>query len=203
MQIKIEELLKVDCNNLGEVLPTADDIVLLNHMITEPESLIEDSAELDMEDVKLVELWDMKKSDIPEIEIARDEDYHKVRNRGELEVLVEQVMPRECRQNSNGLWLSSVLIGRLAKNQVFGDGNKRTAYLAGVLFLREIQKRNGFNRFVVPKLDDRLAKLLSDVAIHEGTVVDGEKLGEDLDLDRDVEDLYKHFEKGFVDFMTR
>jgi prophage maintenance system killer protein len=124
-----------------------------------------------------------------------------VREEGLLETLIYQVMPYECEENNDGLWLTAVLISRIAKNQIFSEGNKRTSYLVGVLFLRHLQDVNGFEGALIPELSKELTRLLSDIAVQNKDADQG-GLHDERNLERDVEDLYNYLKEGMEEFIN-
>ncbi len=101
------------------------------------------------------------------METNRSEDYHDFRDPGRIETLIEQILPRECREDNSVLWLTSVIMSEIAQNQAFGEGNKRTAYMTGVLFLIECQIMKDEDA-VYPRLTRDFTDKLSALAI-DGT----------------------------------
>lgn len=180
-----EALLAVDCERLGDVLLSQDDIKGLNLVITEPASLVSEEADSEGVDIGMA---NASKDDLfDNMDVAREEDYHLLRPDGEgrMDILVNEIMYRECQENQDGLWLTSVLMSRLARNQIFGEGNKRTAYLTGVIFLRNVQASKGFDGALIPDLTNELTDLLSDIAIKE----------------KQPEDLHRYLLDGMEEFI--
>jgi len=76
----------------------------------------------------------------------------------------------------------------LAENQVFGDGNKRTAYLAGTIFLVKYQVEVlGLENAVIPELDGELIQILQDLAVEETGLGELEKFLKSVE--RDIQKL--------------
>lgn len=146
----------VDCGEVEEIL-TPEDIVKLNRLVTEPGSF-EEEVSLGEEEPVQIEVGHS-----PELEFSREEDYHEVGNEGILETLVYTKLPHICGENSDALWLSSIIMYHIAENQAFYEGNKRTAYLSGALFFVKAQLIQR-DQAVYPILDKALTRKLSRAA---------------------------------------
>lgn len=155
---------EVDCDRVSGLV-NLDQIVTANYLVTDPEGLFA-AADVDSDPTRNV--VEGLQERFEKFEISREEDYFRVRNRGALESLVETRMEYECRGNSDLIHLAAFIMKVLAENQVFGDGNKRTAYLAATVFLVKYQvevleKRNA----VIPELNDELVEILQGLAVGE------------------------------------
>lgn len=149
----------VDCESVGDLM-RPEEIVDINQIITEP---------LEMDETRLLGRGEkLGEAEIggPEFEVARSEDYHQVANPGILETLVETKLPYECRENSDLVWLATVMMYHIAENQAFYEGNKRTAYFVGALFLIKGQLLDG-DEAVYPFLDRELTDKLSLAATRD------------------------------------
>lgn len=155
MDLSLKEL-DIECEKLSDIL-SVDDIKAINQMITDSKSF-ENSETIEEENKLLNE--DLG----PGFEIDRDEDYHLFRSPGIIETLVETQLPMECKQNQNILWLTSIIMTEIAQNQAFSEGNKRTAYMSGTLFLIKCQLIEG-DKAIYPRLDKELTDKLSDLAL--------------------------------------
>ncbi|MFB6200063.1 MAG: hypothetical protein ABEJ83_04235 [Candidatus Nanohaloarchaea archaeon] len=159
------ELFEVDCGELDSFLDKRR-IVFWNLLVTEgrkaSEKVDEGLEEEFKQDIEVV--MDAHESGSPELEFSEEHDWHFVRNEGTLDTLLEIVLPRECERDSDMLFLTSVIMSTLAESQIFADGNKRTAYLAGVDFLSSVQEDRGMTHLVIPALDEELVRLLQEVA---------------------------------------
>lgn len=142
----------LECDRVSDLLP-AQEIVDINNMVTEPDEYSGEDVESGLE-------ADIGGSDF---EVAREEDYHHVRERGQLETVVETMLPYECREDSELVNLTAFLMTEIARSQVFAEGNKRTSYVAGTLFLIKSQML-ARNEAIYPKLDTEMTKVLSEVA---------------------------------------
>lgn len=142
--------LEVDCSEPGEILDV-EHIRAINHAITAPD---EPGAELRLGGLS------------SEFEVNREEDYHYLRNPGILETLVETKLPYECREDSDLLWLTAKIMTHIAQNQAFSEGNKRTAYITGVLFLIKNQLKHG-DTANYPLLNRRFTSKLQQLAVEE------------------------------------
>lgn len=142
--------LEVDCRELDRFI-SVDEIISINRAITDPENTDR-------------HLGVGKKSS--RFEINRDEDYHYLRNPSIIETLVETKLSYECRRNSNLIWLTSKIMAHLAQNQAFSEGNKRTSYIVGVLFLIKIQLKYE-DAADYPLLDVDLTNKLQKLAVKE------------------------------------
>jgi prophage maintenance system killer protein len=142
----------LETENVDEIVGVQE-IIDINRMVTEPESYSGENPENAME------------ADIEGIgfEADRDEDYHHVRERGQLETLINTMLPYECREDSELINLTAFLMTEIARAQAFAEGNKRTSYVTGVLFLIKCQLM-ARNEAIYPKLDMELTNVLSKVA---------------------------------------
>lgn len=155
--------ISVDCSNIEELL-SVDEIVYINCLITEPKKL--DKFDYSSE---ILDSVSKGFENSPEFEVAREEDYHSINTSGILGTLLEQILYHECQNSNNALWLSSKIIGELASNQAFYEGNKRTSYAVGVLFFVKCQIRNDSSNspYLYPLLDTELTNVLSKVATRD------------------------------------
>lgn len=210
------KLLKVECDDITDLLPTPDEVATLNCMVTDPKALIDEeevkeriieAKELDVnkEEIEIEKtglgLQGIPDESLPEMEIAREEDYHRVRESSQLEILLEYIIPRECKENNDGVHLTAFFMTKLAQSQIFGEGNKRTAYLVGTLFLRHLQNYHSFEEAIIPDLNKELTKLLSDIAISEEVDLENKEIGEDRDVTRGLEDLERYLREGMSQFL--
>jgi len=147
------------------------EVIGINHLITEPEDHRHQTEAGKADAVVHLDLMDS------ELEVGREEDYHSVNNAGIVETLVHTILPHQCQRNNDALWLASVIMQHLASSQAFFEGNKRTAYLTGTLFLIKAQLHEGSKAFY-PLLDTELTNVLSQVATRDMRT---EKLYEYLD----------------------
>lgn len=129
------------------------EIIDINNLVTEPETYTGREVENSME------------ADIggSGFEVDREEDYHHVREKGQLETLVETMLPYESREDNELVGLTAFIMTELARSQVFSEGNKRTSYVTGALFLIKCQLL-ARNEAIYPKLDTELTNVLSEVA---------------------------------------
>lgn len=161
------EDLELDCEKISQII-SVEEIVAINKLITDPDGVENFSRE---DTVANAEIGG------PEFEINREEDYHRIGSQGVLETLVETILPLECRKNSNVLWLASTVMAEIAQNQAFYEGNKRTAYMTGCLFLIKAQLME-LDEAIYPMLDKELTDRLSDLAVdgtEEENSIDREK----------------------------
>lgn len=161
-------VLPIDCNN-PDNLPGVEDIILLNSIVTETtkayeEDLLEDTGSNASSTDFMKQLDSL---DMPEMDFEREEDYHHVRNRGILETLVETILPLECKENNDVLWLASVILTEIASHQAFGEGNKRTAYLTSTVLLINSQRKAGMKQTFYPLLNTSMTKVLSSISMDE------------------------------------
>lgn len=162
-------VLSVDCGEVESMIGL-ELVKGLNALVTQAPNL-EESAEL--EHVNGVPVGDMDA-----FEVARDEDYHQLRpsGKGLIENLFEFTLPHRCSENNDAVYLSAVVMKEIAESQAFGEGNKRTAYLSGVMFLIKAQALEGFSQAVYPDLTVEFREILQEVAVRE----------------KDEENLYKY-----------
>ena len=163
-----DPVLPIDCRRTSD-LPGVEDIILLNAIVTETskafeEDLLEDTR-TDASSADFVK--QLNSLDMPEMDFEREEDYHHVRNRGILETLVETILPLECKENNDVLWLASVIMTEIASHQAFGEGNKRTAYLTSTVLLINSQRKAGMKQTFYPLLNTDMTELLSAISMDE------------------------------------
>lgn len=157
--------LEVDCSRIGELV-SVNQIVTANYLVTDPEGLFSTAETVDSGPTR--EMVEALQQRFESFEVSREEDYFRIRNRGVLEGLVETRMRYECEENSDLIHLAAFVMKALAENQVFGDGNKRTAYMAGTIFLVKYQVEVlGNENAVIPELDEELVTILQDLAVGE------------------------------------
>lgn len=161
-------MLPIDCEKTSN-LPGVEDIVLLNAIVTETTNAFEkDLLEDTYTDVSSSDFVEqLNNLDMPEMDFEREEDYHFVRNRGILETLVETILPLECRENNDVLWLASVIMAEIASHQAFGEGNKRTAYLTSTVLLINSQRKAGVEKALYPLLNTDMTEMLSAISMDE------------------------------------
>lgn len=163
-----DSVLPINCKRKSN-LPGVEDIVLLNAVVTETtkafeEDLLEDAYN-DVSSGDFVKK--LNNLDMPEMDFEREEDYHHVRNRGILETLVETILPLECKENNDVLWLASVIMTEIASHQAFGEGNKRTAYLTSTVLLINSQRKAGMKQTFYPLLNTDMTEMLSSISMDE------------------------------------
>lgn len=165
-----KKVLPINCENKAN-LPGVEDIILLNAVVTETtKAFEEDLLEDTYSDVSSGEFVEQLNSlEMPEMDFERDEDYHHVRNRGILETLVETIIPLECKENNDVLWLASVIMTEIASHQAFGEGNKRTAYLTSTVLLINSQRKAGMKQTFYPLLSTSMTEMLSSISMDEMT----------------------------------
>lgn len=162
-------LFEVDCDEL-EAYITRTTITFWNLLVTEGEEAPEkaegkiSSEEKRKLEETIGEIIDDHESQSPRLEFSQENDWHYVRNGGTLDNLLEIMLPLECEHDNDLLYLTSVIMKTLAESQVFADGNKRTAYLAGTVFLSNVQSDKGMTHTVVPALDKELRDKLQEIA---------------------------------------
>jgi len=157
--------LEVDCDSIEELMDVGR-VVTANYLVTDPEGLFQVAEDVDSRPTRdMVEALQQR---FESFEVSRDEDYFTIRNRGVLESLVNTRMRYECRENNDLIHLAAFVMKTLAENQVFGDGNKRTAYMAGTVFLVKYQVDIlGRDQAVIPELNEEMVDILQDLAIGE------------------------------------
>ena len=166
--VEDDPILPIDCRRTSD-LPGVEDIILLNSIVTETSKAFEqdlmEDAQGNASSADVVER--LNSLDMPEMDFEREEDYHYVRNRGILETLVETILPLECKQNNDVLWLASVIMTEIASHQAFGEGNKRTAYLTSTVLLINSQRKAGVKKTVYPLLSTSMTEMLSSISMDE------------------------------------
>ncbi|MFB6115019.1 MAG: Fic family protein [Candidatus Nanohalobium sp.] len=159
------EDLEVDCSRIEELV-SEDQVITANYLVTDPEGLFSLTEDVDSGPTR--EIIRGLQERFESFEVSREEDYFEVRNRGALEGLVQTRLRYECGENNGFIHLAAFIMKALAENQVFGDGNKRTAYLTGTMFLVKYQiDVLGRDEAVIPELEDELVTILQDLAVGE------------------------------------
>lgn len=106
------------------------------------------------------------KSIIPDIDISKEDDYFQVIHEGQLSIL-RQNLRYEFGDEADLIELVSYIIEHFAQSQIFGNGNKRTAFLTGYFILLFYQIMEDYEEIVLFSLTDEFVELISNVAIHE------------------------------------
>jgi prophage maintenance system killer protein len=172
---------RIECKEADNLIEKQA-VLILNKAVTEPESVEGEYKELGQSLVKLIEAISSDKGN--ELEISREEDYFATINENILGDLINTQLRYECQENNDIIFLTSKIMEIIASGQIFGEGNKRTAYLAGCLFIINYQVSVlGLERFVIPVLDDEMVELLSDVAVGSSNASDLEKFFSSLRTD--------------------
>lgn len=178
-------VLDVDCDRIEELIDI-DQIITANYLVTDPEGLFQCSEEVDSQPTR--EMIEALQERFRSFEVSREEDYFRIRNQGVLESLVQTRIRYECKENSDLIHLTAFIMKALAENQVFGDGNKRTAYLAGTIFLVKYQVEvMGKDNAVIPELDEELVGILQGLAIDETRLDELERFLKSVE--RDIEKI--------------
>lgn len=175
------DVFHVDCKKVDSLIEERA-VLILNKAVTEPDSVEDEYKDLGQSVKKLVEAISSDKGN--ELEISRREDYFATINENILGDLINTQLRYECQENNDILFLTSKIMEIIASGQIFGEGNKRTAYLTGCLFLISYQiSILGLERSVIPVLDDELVELLSDIAVGSSNAADLEKFFSSLRAD--------------------
>lgn len=161
----MSDKLQVDCNSLNSFLDKGT-VISINRFITETGKVKDNLDEAEGVDVEGFESF-LSVFNTEELDFSRKEDYHQIINEGILGNLFENILYMECREKSDLIYLTAFIIKTLAESQVFADGNKRTAYIAGSAFLMSYQRQKGVESPVIPRLNNRFVSILQDIAIGE------------------------------------
>lgn len=144
--------LDVDCDRIEEFI--SPELVLeINRFVTEPESFDADN--------RIRNLGESNHA----LDVGRSEDFHGKLSFGIVESLIQTILPQKCGEDKDVIYLTSLIIDELASSQAFNEGNKRTAYLSGMIFLKNVQKDKGFDRTVFPVLNQDFVEILQDLAV--------------------------------------
>ncbi|MFB6145518.1 MAG: hypothetical protein ABEJ99_03355 [Candidatus Nanohaloarchaea archaeon] len=141
---RLKHDLSIDCDRIPDLVQP-ELVKAINAFVTDPPEIDVEDGEAELETLGGVEVGNME-----ELNLAQENDYHHVRDPGRIASLVEWSLPAECEENNDVIWLTSVLIKKLAEAQAFGEGNKRTAYLSGMIFFLRAQKVLGYDHGVYP-----------------------------------------------------
>lgn len=153
--------LTVDLENFKELLDP-ELIKDINHLVTENE--IRRPTTKEEEDME--EGTERTKAYMPEIDFCKEDDYYEVLNDGNLYGLQQQLQ-YEFEEDPDVIDLASYIIEHFAQSQIFGNGNKRTAYVMGYFVLLFYQLAEGYEEIVLPELTDEFVELISNVAIRD------------------------------------
>lgn len=99
------------------------------------------------------------------VEISREEDHHTIMNEGVTEGIRTRLR-YEFGEEADIIDISSFVMEVIAKNQAYGDGNKRTSYVTGVLIIAmyQIVEQDSLEIYT-PGLTEDFVDLISNVAI--------------------------------------
>jgi len=161
----MDDLIMADCSQAKDYITVAE-ITAINVMVTEPE-LFDEIVEYE-EGYKesLLGIIDSASDASNEYSDSHSEDYFEIHQIGVLQNLFEAEFRYLCRQNTDILYLSAVLMHRIASGHPYREGNKRTAYLASTIFLMRHQHKMGLQTVAIPELDNALLESLEDIAIN-------------------------------------
>lgn len=140
----------------------------INSTITEGEPRyldIEKDSNVDSAGLGLIDFTDDKEEN--GVQISREEDHHVLLNGGVIEGLQLNIN-YEFGEKADILDITSYVMETIAKNQAYGDGNKRTAYVVGTLLIivyQIIEKQS--REIVTPSLTEDFVQLISEVAVDE------------------------------------
>jgi len=172
---------KTECSSLEELIDLQD-IKNLNKMVVAPEKYREELG-LDEDEVTVFsEMLDASR-ETGNYEIGHENDDYHLGNPGPITSLLETELALKCRENNDPIYLSAVLMHRITEGHSFEEGNKRTAFLAGSVFIVRWQlKINPEGPAAIPKLEEDLLEALRSIADNEDTTprdlknIFGEKL---------------------------
>lgn len=158
----------MNCEEINKIFGF-DELKFINILVTEPE-LVEKKLQKDtMVGSRINTLISQHN-----IDVAREEDGHGVVNEGQGRALVTQSLYYECKQNRDPVHLMCFIMNGVAENQIFIDGNKRTSFLAGVMFLTYFRMKTGrIGNSSKIDLTDDLIKILQKIGENEGNNIDG------------------------------
>lgn len=158
-----DEILQVECGSLEYFLDKKT-VISINQFITETGKVKDNLGGAENVNKEGFESF-LSVFNTEELDFSREEDYHQIINEGILGNLFENILYLECKENSDLIHLTAFIIKTLAESQVFADGNKRTAYMAGSAFLMSYQRQKGVTSPIIPRLDDRFVSILQDIAV--------------------------------------
>lgn len=168
--MQLSDILDVDCELAREVLKL-DNIIAINIKVTEPEKfeeLVEYDAGFDTNLNLLVSTAEAKSERYTD---GHSDDSFGFQQFENLENLVETEFRYICEEENDLIYLSAVIMHRIASGHPFEEGNKRTSYLAASYFLIDyIVSRTGLNQAAFPELDSDLLDTLEDIAMDEEKV---------------------------------
>lgn len=152
--------LQVDCE---EVIFEESIPMVINKIVTEPQDFFDNDFDEGVEEIHRYFMDAFKQGE--EFSVSHENDYHKVRLPGFLESIEQYVVPRECQENSDIIHLASFVMGKIASNHPFGEGNKRTAFATGCVMIILFQFRRGVEEPLYPVLGETMLEILEDVSM--------------------------------------
>ena len=123
-----------------------------------------------------------KKEDGEGVRIARKEDHHTILNPGAVQGLQDRII-YQFEEKANIIDIASYIMEIIAKNQVYADGNKRTAYITSMMtiIVYQLIEQENKNEILIPPLEENFVDLISKVAIEQKSE-DKEDIKNYLDL---------------------
>lgn len=161
--MSVEELLQVECGEVSNYISMSD-IIALNVKITAPEK-IEELIEFEENGEEIMETMIESPQKSKFYSDGHENDDFGIQQIENLENLLETEFYYICQENNDLIYLSAVLMHRIAIGHPFEEGNKRTAYLAACIFLMTYQVYHLDSQTVAfPDLDKDLLNTLEDIA---------------------------------------
>ena len=123
-----------------------------------------------------------KKEDGEGVRIAREEDHHTTLNPGVVQGLQDRII-YQFGEEGNIIDIASYVMEIIAQNQVYADGNKRTAYITSMMtiIVYQVIELDNKNEILIPPLEENFVDLISKVAIEQKSE-DREDIKNYLDL---------------------
>lgn len=168
--MKLENILRVECHKAKKLLSLGK-IIAINAKITEPErfeEIIEHEGGLDENLDLLIKTAEEKSGEYTD---GHSDDSFGFQQFGNIENLVETEFRYICEEKNDLIYLSAVLMHRIASGHPFEEGNKRTSYLAASYFLIDyISFETNLKAAAFPELDADLLDALEDIAMDSDKV---------------------------------
>jgi|APHM01.1.fsa_nt_gi death-on-curing family protein len=160
----LDKILAVNCSNVQDII-TVEEIAAINMKITDSERYNNYIVEESQFDKSLSTFLDSTREVSEEYSDQHENDRYATSQIETLQNLLVTEFYYKCRENNDLIYLSAVLMHRIADGHPFEDGNKRTGYVAGCIFIMNyIQVTQNPPTVPYPELDKDLLNSLEDIA---------------------------------------
>jgi death-on-curing family protein len=159
----IDEILAVDCSEVHDII-RIETIAAINMKITDPKKYREHFRK-ESHNQSLNNFLESTRKASEEYSDQNENDSFATSQIETLQNLLETEFYYKCQEKNDLIHLSAVLMHRIADGHPFEDGNKRTGYVAGCIFIMDyLQMTENLSTAPYPELDKDLLNSLEDIA---------------------------------------